>query len=101
MQYTYQLRNAQGDPQANVTIFEHLKSLGDSAAFAPSRATTNSSGDFLDTVGPKQPLINGHYVVEQTFSVGSNSAPVLSTTFSHSILVTNNSVIINFGVLQP
>lgn len=83
-----------------MVIYEHLRSTGDSASFYPSRTTTRENGLFSDLVGPDR-LANAHYVITQTFSIGSNSAPVLSTIFSHRILVTNGSVIINFEVLQP
>jgi hypothetical protein len=98
--YTYRLQDEQGVPRPMVVIFEHLVSTGDRASFSEFRTTTDEHGEFQDDIGPVVPLQSGHFVITQTFSEGSGSAPVLSTVSSHRILVTNGSVIIKFGVLH-
>ncbi len=80
--------------------YELLVSAEDPTAFYASRTTTDKDGRFSDIVGSDTPNVNEHYVITQT-SIGSNSAPCLSTTFPHHILVTNGFVIINFAAVQP
>jgi hypothetical protein len=59
-------------------------------------ANSRAYRGILQKAGHTSGAVNsGHYVIKQTFSIGSTSASI-STTFSHRMLVTNGSILVIF-----